>query len=363
MIIYRYLSREILLTMLAVSTTLLLIIMSGRFVKYLADAAAGKIAVDVLFAIMAYRLPGFLELIIPLGFLIAILLAYGRLHMDSEMVVLSACGISQRQLLGITAVPGVLVALLIGAMSLWVSPWGAAQTELVFAEQASRSEFTMLRAGHFQKLNGGRQVTYVESLSQNNSQLNNLFVAQMPGWGQQPSVSLAQRGNQIVHPEFGGRYLELHDGISYQGRPGSADFQVTEFERLGQHIPEPAVADTFSVAADGRTTLALWSDSSAQSKAALQWRLSMPLLVLVVTVLAIPLSRTSPRQGRFLKMLPAILLYLIYVAALSTVRSAIEDGEFPSMPGLWGVHLVFLLIAVFLFVGPAKFLAVVRRQS
>lgn len=360
MIIYRYLSREILLTMLAVSTTLLLIIMSGRFVKYLADAAAGKIAVDVLFAIMAYRLPGFLELIIPLGFLIAILLAYGRLHMDSEMVVLSACGISQRQLLLITAVPAVLVALIIGAMSLWVSPWGAAQTERLFAEQASRSEFSMLRSGHFQKLNDGRQVTYVESVSHNNSQLNNLFVAQAGGRGQLPSVSVAQKGNQIIHPEFGGRYLELHDGVRYQGRPGSADFQVTEFERLGQHIPEPDVADSFAVEADGRSTMALLVDASPQSTAAIQWRMSMPLLVLIVTVLAIPLSRTSPRQGRFLKMLPAILLYLIYVAALSTVRSAVEDGKFPPMPGLWVVHLGFLLLAAILFVGPSKLLAAVR---
>src|SRR5690554_4606165 len=114
--------------MLAVSTTLLLIIMSGRFVKYLADAASGKIAVDVLFTVMAYRLPGFLELIVPLGFFIAILLAYGRLYMDSEMVVLSACGMSQKQLLAITAIPTVIVAIIVGAMSLWVSPWGAAKT-------------------------------------------------------------------------------------------------------------------------------------------------------------------------------------------------------------------------------------------
>ncbi|UTF60888.1 LPS export ABC transporter permease LptF [Gilvimarinus sp. DA14] len=360
MIIYRYLSREILLTMLAVSTTLLLIIMSGRFVKYLADAAAGKIAVDVLFAIMAYRLPGFLELIIPLGFLIAILLAYGRLHMDSEMVVLSACGMSQRQLLVITAVPGVLVAVLIGAMSLWVSPWGAAQTELLFAEQASRSEFTMLRSGHFQKLNGGRQVTYVETVSHNNSQLNNLFVAQVGGADQLPAVSLAQRGNQIVHPEFGERYLELHDGVRYQGRPGAADFQVTEFERLGQHIPEPSVADSFAVEADARDTLTLLADGSVQSQAAIQWRLSMPILVLVVTVLAVPLSRTSPRQGRFMKMLPAIILYLLYVAALSTVRSAVEEGKFPPLPGLWLVHLCFFALAVLLFTGPGKLLSAVR---
>ena len=353
MIVYRYLSREILLTMLAVSSTLLLIIMSGRFVKYLAEAAAGKIAVDVLFAIMLYRLPGFLELVIPLGFLIAILLAYGRMHMDSEMVVLSACGMSQRQLLSITAVPAVVVALVVGAMSLWVSPWGAAQTEKLFAEQRSRSEFTMLRPGNFQRLNG-QQVTYVESLSHDRLQLNHLFLAQVDQKG--TTVAVACRGNQIIHPEYGQRYLQLHQGTRYQGRPGTAEYQVTEFDLLAQHLPEPEVSSAYDLEADGRDTLSLLADASPESRAALQWRLSMPILVLVVAFMAVPLSRTNPRQGRYLKMLPAILLYLLYVASLSSIRSAMEAGEFPVLPGLWAVHLLFAAIAWVVYVGPGKLL-------
>ncbi|MCP8898751.1 LPS export ABC transporter permease LptF [Gilvimarinus xylanilyticus] len=360
MIIYRYITREILLTMAAVSTTLLLIVMSGRFVKYLADAAAGKIAVDVLFSIMAFRLPGFLELVLPLGFFIAILLAFGRMHMDSEMVVLSACGMSQRQLLMVTLIPAVLMSIVLGALSLWVSPWGAAKTETLFAEQASRSEFTMLRAGHFQRLDGGRQVTYVESVSEGHTQLNNFFVAEIgKGWR---SVSLAEKGSQVIHPEYGARYLLLHDGMRYQGLPGNADYRVTEFETLGQYLPPPAASESFSLEADGRDTLSLIAEDSLESQAALQWRLSMPLLVLVIAVMAVPLSRTSPRQGRYAKMLPAIVLYLLYVAALSTLRNSVEKGDFPATPGLWLAHIIFLLLAIWLFWGPGRLIAKLRRR-
>ena len=74
MIIFRYLAREVLITMTAVSASLLFIFMSGRFVKYLAEAAAGEISGDILFSIMLFRMPAFLELILPLGFFLGILL-------------------------------------------------------------------------------------------------------------------------------------------------------------------------------------------------------------------------------------------------------------------------------------------------
>ncbi|HCW89817.1 MAG TPA: LPS export ABC transporter permease LptF, partial [Marinobacter sp.] len=72
-------TRQAMVSMIAVSGVLLLVFMSGRFIKYLASAAEGELAAGVIFQIMAYRFPGFLELILPLGFFIGILLAYGRM--------------------------------------------------------------------------------------------------------------------------------------------------------------------------------------------------------------------------------------------------------------------------------------------
>ena len=107
MILFRYLAKEIFITMSAVSATLLVIVMSGRFVKYLAQAASGDLAPDVVFSIMAYRLPSFLELVLPLGLFIAILLAYGRLYVETDMTVMSACGLSTRRLALFTLAPAI----------------------------------------------------------------------------------------------------------------------------------------------------------------------------------------------------------------------------------------------------------------
>lgn len=350
MIIFRYLNREVLVTMVAVSSVLLLIIMSGRFVRYLAAAAAGNLSVDVLFIIMGYRLPGFLELVIPLGFFIAILLAYGRLYSDSEMVVLSACGISQNQILGLTLVPALGVALLVGGMSLWVSPMGALATETVLAEQRTRNEFDLVQPGRFQPLSGGASTAYVERLSGDRQRLQGVFMAES-GSGvdlNRVSVMVAEYAEQTLHDEFGQRYLNMHHGRRYEGQPGEADFQITEFDVYGQYMQQPDTSAGFRNKADLIPTAELWGAEDLRSQATLQWRLSMPILVLVVAFLAVPMSRTNPRRGRYVKMLPAIILYMVYLGTLSGVRGAIEAGNWPVMPGLWIVHPLFLALALLL---------------
>ncbi len=354
MIIFRYLSRDIILHTLAVTCVLLLIVMSGRFVKYLADAAAGRLAVDVLFTLIAYRMPGFLELVVPLGFFIAVLLAYGRLYVDSEMTVLSACGLSPRQLLLLTMIPTALMAALVAVLSLWVSPLGAQKTEELINQQRQRSEFDMLQAGRFQAISQGRLMTYVQELSNNRRRLNHVFVAEMdpspdPGAGpERLSLIIAEYGEQVMHPDYGQRYLELRQGYRYEGLPGSADYRVTRFSRYGQHMATDTSVG-YRHRTDAMSTAYLLQHPEPLShQATLQWRFSLPLLVFIVALLAVPLSATNPRQGRYLKMLPAIIVFMTYLGVLSTARGMIEAGSWPVWPGLWVVHLPYLALALVL---------------
>jgi len=155
LIAFRYLSRELLITAAAVSTALLVIIMSGRFIKYLAQAAQGALDPSVLLMIMGFRIPGFLQLILPLGLFLGILLAYGRLYLDSEMLVLSATGMSGQQLLLYTLAPAALVALLSGWLSLSLTPQGIVRVTQILNEQSALTEFDTLVPGRFQSMKGG----------------------------------------------------------------------------------------------------------------------------------------------------------------------------------------------------------------
>ena len=100
---------------------------------------------------------------------------------------------------------------------------------------------------------------------------------------------------------------------------------------------------------DTLATGALMSSTLPSHVATLHWRLSVPVLVLVVALLAIPLSKTDPRQGRFAKTLPAVILYMVYLVSLSGARGLVEDGNAAALVLMWGIHILFLGIAVLLF--------------
>lgn len=349
MIVFRYLSREVLMTLGAVSAVLLVIIMSGRFIKYLAQAAQGILDPGVLLLIMGFRIPGFLQLILPLGLFLGILLAYGRLYLESEMSALSAAGMSPQRLLAYTLAPALLVALLVGWLSLFLAPQGVGRVEQILNSQDALTEFDTLVPGRFQSMRGGTRVTYTERLSEDRSELGGVFISEqrLAGDGKEPraiALLVAEKGRQEIQAD-GSRYLILENGYRYDGNPGQADYRAIQYDRYGVLLPKPEVRAEVGER-EALPTAALLGSSDLRHQAELQWRLSIPLLALVVAVLAVPLARVNPRQGRFLKLLPAIFLYMAYLALLIAMRGQLEKGRLPPALGLWWVHALFLGIGL-----------------
>lgn len=352
MIVFRYLSREVLLAFSAVSAVLLVIIMSGRFIKYLAQAAQGILDPGVLLLIMGYRIPGFLQLILPLGLFLGILLAYGRLYLESEMTVLSATGMSDQRLLSYTLVPAILVALLCAWLSFVLTPQGVQKVALILNEQDALTEFDTLVPGRFQAMRDGSRVTYTQDLSSARDELRGVFISEKRDTRQGSAsdenitVLVAKTGRQEIQVD-GSRYLILYDGYRYDGTPGEADYRVIHYDTYGVLLPKPSVEVKVGER-EAMATAELLGSTQPKMQSELQWRLSIPILVLVVTLIAVPLSKVSPRQGRFLKLLPAIFLYMTYLALLIAARSALDKGQLPASLGLWPVHGVFALIGVLL---------------
>lgn len=340
--------------MLGVSVVLLMIIFSARFVKYLAEAAAGKLDAGVLITLMAYKSLGFLELILPLGLFIGILLSYGRLYLESEMTVLSACGVSDRRLLGYTMITSLFVAVIVGFLSIYLGPRGVQASELLLAEQRNRTDFETLKPARFNELDSGKGISYAESISKDKQRLNRVFIAELAAFSDQepPSILMAESGETVLDTAFGQKFLMLKNGKRYKGRPGEADYEVVAFEEFYQHLPDPDYAIAKRKATDGMSTLALYQDDSDLASAALQWRLSLPLLVIIVGFLAFPLSKTKARQGRYNKLLPAIVVYIVYLVCLNAARGMVDSGRAP-LPGfIWWVHALFFLFAMVLYFAP-----------
>ena len=354
MILFRYLTRETLVSMFAVSFTLLVIVMSGRLVKYLAQAAAGDLAPEVLLSIMLYRVPSFLELVLPLGMFIGILLAYGRLYVESEMTVMSACGMSTRRLSLYTLVPSLFVAAVVGYTSLVASPYGISKVQDIFQDAKNTSGLETLVAGRFRVEDKTGRVTYIERLSKDQQAMQEVFSAE-PRMNKdgvlELSVTLAEQGSMAVSKEDSSRFLVLSNGYRYLGEPGQKSFQVTEFEQFAQRLKAPTSNPVRHKKTDARSTKELLEGNTLEDRATLQWRISLIILVPIIALIAQALSKTDHRRGRYVKMLPAFLIYVVYLVLLNAARDAIEKDKLPVELGMWWVHGIFLIIALLLLFG------------
>ena len=203
-----------------------------------------------------------------------------------------------------------------------------------------------MSAGRFQELSSGSRVTYTESLSGDRSVLQGVFITERDKNGEITNL-VAETGRQLVQ-EDGRRYLVLENGYRYDGVPGQADYRILRYDRYGVLLPTPAgIGANYNLEDD--PTASLWGHQGKAQQAELQWRLSLPIIVLVVTLFAVPMAKANPRQGRYLKLLPALFLYMSYLGLLIAMRSQIEKGGIPPEIGLWWVHLLFLGIGALIF--------------
>ena len=330
--------------MAAVTIVLLMIMMSGRLINQLASAAAGEIPLEVVFFTLLLRMPSFLEMILPMALFISVLLAYGRMYSENEMSVLSATGFSDRRLLLFTMVPGAAVMLIVGSFSLYLSPLGAEKMEDLYEKQAEMTEFELLAPGRFQSMKKGTRVTYTESLSENKTVMNQVFIADGD------TLMLAEKGSQYFSSETGSRFLELHNGKRFDLAADSAELQVLEFERYGVKIADES-EDRRKVRKDAVATLDLLSSEDPKFQAQLHWRLSLIVMVPVLVLIAFPLSKVNPRQGRFARMFPALILFMVYISLLIAMRGMLEKERVPAV-AIWALHLIYLIIGLALLIGP-----------
>lgn len=344
------------MTTFTVSAMLVFILVGGRFLKYMEEAAEGRIAGELLLSIMLFRVPNFLEMILPLGLFLGILLAYGRLYTDNEMYVLQTAGLGNRQLLKLTIPPVMCMMLAVGALSLWLGPVGLYHSEHILESQKSQSGLNVLTPGRFHGARHQDYVIYVEAADESQGILENVYMVQR--LVDSVVVVAADSGHVAYDMLSDGRLLRLQEGYRYEGGVGQADFSVIEFAKyetlLDENIQTVEVNEQKALS----TALLFKMLKSAGTEkeffsthAELQWRLSLPFLVPIIACIAIPLSRVSPRQGRYVHIFPSILIYLAYLSVLSGAKNAVELGRIPVQLGLWWVHLLFILVATALFSG------------
>jgi lipopolysaccharide export system permease protein len=345
LIIEKYLAKEIIKTFMAVMTVLFLILIGRYLGLYLAWAAEGFISASIVMPMLVLRSISALNLIIPIGFFIAVLLAFGRLYKDNEMTALAAAAVSKGYIMRIVLVISVVFAVFVAMMSMIISPW-ADFTQFQLQNQA-KAEIDSVFAGQFNQISShGNIMFYTEHFSDDRRSMRKVFVhRELDGV---IDIYSASSGHQSINPETGERFLILVDGNRYQGVPGLADFSIQNYKLSAMRVDQKASNEQRY----GTRTLPIgkiWRSDNILWQAELQWRMAMPISVILLSALAVLISQTSPRQGRFAKLFTAILIYVLYYNALSIARLWIEQGKASTDVGIWWVHGILLVCIIFLY--------------
>lgn len=344
-ILDRYIFREIGLTWLGVTMVLLLILLTNQFARVLGDVAKGKLPKGAAFEVIGLSAAQYLTVLVPIGLFLSIMLALGRLYRDSEMPAMMACRVGPSGIY--RPLMWLLVPLAFGVA--WLSIEGAPRAltaiDRIGAEARREADLASIEPGRFTLFGPEQAVVYGERVTAA-GEMQKVFMQRLTADGR-VEVVIAERGEQLESDDPDTRLLVLHNGRRYEGVPGTTEFRVVEFAEHGIPFRLPSLN-----APDPRPRAMafdkLMTSAELPHIAEMQWRLGIPLSTILLAMLAVPLSKSSPRAGRYGRLGIGLLVFIIYLNMLSAAKAWIEQGTISPSLGLWWVHGCVLLFTLVL---------------
>ncbi len=346
----RYIFKECLLATFGVISVLLIILLGNTLVRILSDIVEGKLPADTLLPMLLINLVHYLMILLPIGMYLGILFGMGRLYKDSEMAALYACGVSTQRLYQPILMLAIPVSIATLGLSLFLAPWTSAQQDAIKHKAEHQSELAGLAVGQFNESGSGKLTFFYERLNNEQRLMQQAFLHKHSSTDSErlpPSTVLSSATAVSLHKPGLDPYIVFQDGASYTGTPGQLDYRVTEFAAHGVQIKRDTVP-SLRLKTSATPTHKLFGIDTPEVNAELHWRFAVPILSLLLAFLALPLSYTSPRKGRYAKLGMGILIYIILSNFLGMGRAWLERDLVPAWIGLWWVHGSLLLGTILL---------------
>jgi lipopolysaccharide export system permease protein len=327
MILTRYLSFKIFSSFAVIFVVLLGCALGQAWLQFLNHSIAGKMPLSLLFPVLLYDIPELSLVILPLSYFLSIFMAYGRLYGNSELIVMEASGLSWWTIVKIPFMGSLIVAALILMIQLYNPAWQYNKAQLIHSvsifEQAA-----LLQPGRFQRFGSTAYTVYVDKT---NSPLyfEGVFMHQANG-----SFYRAEKAHLEMNSD-GATLLILEKGRRVDCKSSGEPWQVTSFERFGQIVHE-----SHSQPETARRMMSLeelYEHDSANNRIEIHMRLSYPVRVILLTLLAVGWSPLQRGQGPYSRILIGLIVFILYFNFL-TMCKRVEISP-------WWIHGVMSLFA------------------
>ncbi len=357
MIIDRYIMREIVKPTAVVCAILVFIFGCYMATRFLADALVGQLPGSTVFILILLRIAIALEVLLPTTLYLSVVVALGRLYKDAEMTALSACGVSMGRILRPVFYTAAGIALIVASLSLFIRPWAYEKYYQLKAQAEANFDLTRMNDGIFYETEDGQRVIYAEKVDQQRDEARRVFIRTERDDTLQ--VIYARHASQTVDRATGKEIMVFTDGHLYEFSRSGDTGRVIQFEQSAMPL-EPKEDLRMKYRVKSAPTAALAQSSDSEEIAEFQWRLSTPLATVLMAMLAVPLSRSSPRRGKYAKVTTAVVIFAIYYNLGALTKKWVEKGILDTVPGIWWLQLLLAALLLILFWQPS--MALFRRS-
>jgi lipopolysaccharide export system permease protein len=336
-ILDKMVAQDLLKTLLAVWSVIVVIIVSRKFINVLAQAVEGQISSDTLLSILGLKTIIASATFLPAALFMATLMVLGRMYRDQEMSAIFSAGGGATTIYRAVLIFVLPLAILTVGIAFYVSPWAAQEIETLISDDEKTADIRGIAAGKFSEYSQGDLVFYVESIG-DDGKMQKVFVQNRQH--NKLSVINAERARIQELPD--GRYIVFEHGESIQGKPGELNYVIEQFAEYAVRLEEKGSV----VKRNPRESIPssqLWGSKTPSDIAELQRRISIPIGVVLLSFIAIPLAQLSPRGGVYGNMIVGFLIYFSYGNLAHIVQVWVMKQTIPNWLGGIAIH-VFLLV-------------------
>lgn len=350
MIIDRYIIREIIKPTVTICTVLIFIFGCYISTRYGEDAVHGILPGSSVFKLIVLRIVIALEVLLPTTLYLSVVIALGRLYRDAELTAMFACGISLARVIRSVFFVSLIGGLVVASLSLFIRPWAWNQFFQIKTQAESSFDLTRMKGGTFYAIGGGERVIFADKVDDQKNRAKRVFIQTKTEDSLQ--IIYADQARQFKDETTGKPILVFQDGQLYEFPRSGANGLILEFEKSAMHLaPSDVIEHEYKVKAVATQTLL--HSNNLEEIAELQWRFSAPLSTILLAFLAIPLSRSSPRQGKYVKAPVAILIFAVYYNFSALTKKWVSQGVIEVVPGIWWGQLLLTALIVLLLWQPA----------
>ena len=351
--IARYIRRSLFTLFFAIIFIIGLVLFGNQFVLTVQESIEEGIPFQELMPLVSFNMIRDVSLVLSLSLFIAVILTISQLYKNSEAVVMNSLGLSDKHFIVFIQPIVLLSFVMIFFLSIYAVPWANQQKNIMEEETKNASEFSFITEGEFEVFKQGEIVFYasesksLDTVGEQN--MEEIFIYAIDG--ENPVIVLASEAKKYVDSESNTTYLQLKDGVRYQGVTSKENVKILDFDQYNLEIISGELKKSIAIYTkiEGKSTLDLIKDGGRYANAELQWRLSQPITVLILSVIGVFLGKVPPRGGKGVNLLFGIIVFMLYYNGLLLAKSAIELGQMDPLIGLWGVHFLMVVLLLLLY--------------